>query len=115
MWHVYRDLRSKEIEAEVCHAPVITPEEDKLWQSSVFSVTYPKVLQRCVFFYGGKRFCICGGQEQRALGPSNFKFVANFCDDPNCFVYIEHGSKNQCGSLGDLRVEMKKFCVMLLG
>jgi len=54
-------------------------------------------------------------EEQRALGPSNFKFVANFCDDPNCFVHIEHGSKNQCGSLGDLRVEMKKFCVMLLG
>ena len=28
---VYRDLHSKEIEEEVCHRPVITPEEDKLW------------------------------------------------------------------------------------
>ena len=39
---VYRDLHSKEIEEEICHRPVITPEEDKLWQSSVLSVDYPK-------------------------------------------------------------------------
>ena len=31
-----------------------------------------------------------GGQEQRALGSSNFKFVANPGDYPNCFMYIEH-------------------------
>ena len=63
---IYKDLRSKGIGAEVCHAPVITPEEeDKLWQSSVLTLTNPKALQRCVLFYIGKPFCIRGGQEQR--------------------------------------------------
>lgn len=58
--------------------PVITPEEEvKLWQSSALSVTSPKA-----FYHGG--------QEQRALGSSNSKFVANPGDYPNCFMYIEH-------------------------
>ena len=106
---IYRDLRSKGIGVEVCHAPIITPEEeDKLWQSGVLSITNPKALQRCVFFYVGKCFCVRGGQEQRTLGPSNFKFIANPSDDPNCVVYIEHSSKNWSGGLGDLRVENKE-------
>ena len=68
----------------------------------VLSITNPKALQRRVFFFVEKSFCIRGGQEQRAQGPSNFKFIANPGDDHNCVVYIEHGSKNQCGGLGDL-------------
>ena len=94
---VYRELHSQGIEVEVCHAPVITPEEDKLWLSGVLSITSPKALQRCIFFYVGKCFIIRGGQEQRALRPSNFKFIADCGDGPNCVVHVEHGSKNRCG------------------
>ena len=58
------------------HAPLITAdEEEKLWESSVLNITTPKGLQRAVFYYVGKCFCIRGGQEQRNLGPSNFRFM----------------------------------------
>ena len=41
-----------------------------------------------VSFMLGNAFGLnCGGQEQRALGPSNFKFNANPGDDSNCAVY----------------------------
>ncbi len=107
---VYRDLRSKGIGAEVRHAPLITPEEEeKLWVSGVLSIKDPKALQRAVFFYIGKCFCIPCGQEQRNLGPSNFKWIAKPNDDPHCVVYIEHGSKNRSGGLSDLRVETRNF------
>ena len=47
---IYRELRSQGIGVEVCHAPVITPEE-KLWLYHVWCViNSPKALQRCVFF-----------------------------------------------------------------
>ena len=106
---VYRDLRSKGIGAEVRHAATISPEEEeKLWRSSVLSIANPKALQRAVFFYIGKCFCIRGGQEQRCLGPSNFKLIADPDCDPHCVVYVEHGSKNRPGGLKDLRVENKE-------
>jgi len=76
-------------------------EEDKLWLSGILSITSPKALQRCVFFYVGKCFTIHGGQEQRALRPSNFKSIADSGDGHNCVIYIERGSKNRCGGLND--------------
>lgn len=54
----------------------------------MLTVTNPKALQCCVFFYVGKCFYICGGQEQRALGLANFKFVVYPGDDPNYVVNI---------------------------
>ena len=58
------------IGADVQHTQVFTPvEEQSLWDSGVLGV---KSLQRAVFFYIGKRFCIRGGEEQRSLGPSQF-------------------------------------------
>ena len=75
----------------------------------MLTVTNPKALQWCVFFYAGKCFYIRDGQGQRALGLANFKFVVYPGDDPNYVcTYVEHGSKNRCGGLGDHRVKNKK-------
>ena len=56
-----------------------------------------------MFFYVGKRFCIRGGEEQRKLGPSQFLRTR----DPDCFTYIEHGSKNRAGGIAQLQMENK--------
>ena len=105
---VFRRLRSEGIGTEVRHAPLVTAdEEEKLWESSVLNITTPKGLQRAVFYYVGKCFCIRGGQEQRNLGPSNFRFMTKPGDDPYCVVYEEHGSKNHSGGIKDFRTENK--------
>ena len=96
--HVYHRLRSEGVGVEVRHADVITvEEEEKLWDSSVLNITTPKGLQRAVFYYVGKCFCVRGGQEQRNLGPSNFRLLCKPGDDPHCVIYEEHGSKNHPG------------------
>ena len=106
---VYRDLHSQGTGAEVCHAPIVTPDgEDKLWVAEVFNINNPKALQRAVFYYIGKVFCIHGGQEQRTLGPLNFKWSAKPGCDPCSVTYIEHGSKNRPGGLSDVWVENKE-------
>ena len=46
----------------------------------------PKVLQRAVFFYTGKCFCLRGGEEQRSLGPSQLVRSS----DPDCYMHVEH-------------------------
>ena len=99
---VYRNLRCQGIGAEVRHAPIITPaEEEKLWLTAVLNINNPRSLQRAVFYYIGKCFCIRGGQEQRNLGPSNFKWSSKPGCDPHCVTYIEHGSKNRSGASGE--------------
>ena len=106
---VYRDLRSQGIGAKVRHAPIITPdEEEKLWLTEVFNINNPKALQRAVFYYNEKCFCIRGGQEQRSLAPSNFKWSAKPGCDLHSVTYIEHGSKNRPGGLSDMWVENKE-------
>ena len=54
----------------------------------------PIALQRAIFFYVGKTFCLRGGEEQRKLKPSQFRRSY----DPDCYTYIEHGSKNNSGT-----------------
>ncbi len=98
----YRKLRSEGIGTEVMHTPIFTGEEEELLRNrSVFGVENPKQLQRAVFFYIGKRFCIRGGEEQRKLSPSQFVRTT----EPDCFTYVEQGSKNISGGLAQLRVE----------
>ena len=46
-----------------------------------------------VFFYVGKAFCLRGGQEQRDFKISQFVRST----DPDCYTYVENGSKNQSG------------------
>ena len=57
----------------VKHAVVVTPnEEDTQWASKVIGDHGPLALQRAVFFYIGKTFCLRGVEEQRSLKPSEF-------------------------------------------
>lgn len=101
---VYRELHKQGIGATVRHTAVFSVEEEnKLWEAGVLAITSPKALQRAVFFYVGKFFCIRGGDEQRKLGPSQFKRLEN----PDCYVYTEHGSKNRSGGLAQLKVDNK--------
>ena len=77
--------------------------EGKLWETGVLGDASPRSLQRAVFYYIGKRFCIRGGDEQRKLGPSQFLRTEN----PDCYTYVEHGSKNRNGGVAQLRQENK--------
>ena len=61
--------------------------------SSVLKVVNPKGLQRAVFFYVGKCFCIRGGQEQRLLGPPNFSFLSKPGSNPHCVSMRNMGLK----------------------
>ena len=90
----YRELRVAGVGANVKHAPIVTKEEeDMLWKSGVLGDHDPVALQRAVFFYVGKVFCIRGGEEQRSLKVSQFKRSCN----PDFYTYIENGSKNKSG------------------
>ena len=45
-----------------------------------------------------------------------FKFIADRGDDPNCVMYVEHGSKSWCGGLSDFRQEIKEVsCYAVTG
>ena len=97
-----RNLRCQGIGAEVRYVPIITPaEEEKLWLTAVLNINNQRSLQRRVFYYIGKCFCICGGQEQR--NPRTFKLQMEFQTwiDPHCVTYIEHGLKNRSGGLSE--------------
>ena len=90
----YRKLREEGVGAVVKHATVVTEEEeDTLWKSGVISIDDPLALQRAVFFYVGKVFCLRGGQEQRDLKPSQVVRSSN----PDCYTYVENGSKTRSG------------------
>lgn len=55
----YRELREAGIGADVKHASVVTPdEEDILWKTRTLGDHNPVALQRAVFFYVGKAFCL---------------------------------------------------------
>ena len=61
----YCDFRKEGIRNVVKHAPVVTAEgEDALWKSNVLHDGTPS-LQRAVFFYVGKCFCLRGGEVQK--------------------------------------------------
>ena len=101
---VYRQLHSQGVGTAVKHTVTFTAEEEeKLWSTGVMSILTPKSLQRAVFYYVGKHFCIRGGEEQRNLGPSQFVRSEN----PDCYMYVEYGSKNRSGGLAQLRLENK--------
>ena len=91
---VFRKLRQERVGTDVKHTAVITElEENQLWESGVLGVDTPEKLERAVFFYVGKVFCIRGGQEQRELKVSQFRRSSN----PDCYTYVEYGSKTISG------------------
>ena len=73
---------------------VTSDEETTLWKLKVIIGDHsPVALQRTVFFYVGKAFCLCGGEEQCNLKPS--QFIRSW--DLDCYTCIESGSKNRSG------------------
>ena len=91
----YRQLRKEGVGTVVKHAAVVTAEEeDALWKSDVIGEGSPLALQRAIFFYVGKCFCLRGGEEQRNLRLSQFVRSSQ----PDCFTYAENGSKNNSGT-----------------
>ena len=102
---VYHSLHTSGVRTSVRHTSIISEEEEsKLWECGILGTDNPKSLQRAVFYYVGKRFCIRGGEEQRRLGPSQFIRSSN----PDCITYFECGSKNNSGTLKDFRYENKE-------
>ena len=90
----YRDLRQAGIGAVVKHAPLVTAdEEEALWVSKSIGDHDPIALQRAVFFYVGKAFCLRGGEEQRNSKLSQLIRSSK----PDCYTYVENGSKNKSG------------------
>ena len=75
-----------------------------MWEYGILGVDNPKSLQRALFYFIGKRFCIRGGDEQRRLGRNHF--IRSY--DPDCITFVEHGSKNYSGRAKDLRFENKE-------
>ena len=64
-----------------------------LGQYNILGIRDGKTLQRVVFFYIGKVFCIRGRIEQCSFGPSQFVHSR----DPDCYTYTEDGSENHSG------------------
>ena len=61
---VFRELREEGVGAVVKHAHVILPEKEvMLWRMKTIGDHSPVTLQRAVFYYVGKVFCLQGGDE----------------------------------------------------
>ena len=102
--YVYHTLHSQGVGTSVQSTPVITDDEEaQLWSTGVLGTEQPLQLLRAVFYYVGKRFCVRGGEEQRKLGPSQFIRSHN----PDCFTFVEHGSKNRSGTSNELHLKNK--------
>ena len=66
-------------------------DENKLWETGSIGTSTPKLLQRAVFFYIGKRFNIRAGDEHRGLGPSQFRRSS----DPDCYSTWSMGQRTE--------------------
>ena len=107
--NLFKCLRKDGVGSESRHTEGISNEEENLlWQSNVLNCDDPVGLQRAVFYYNGKCFCLRGGQEHRELGVSQLKRL----HDPDRYVYTERASKNRKGGMGQLRVEHKSVTIV---
>ncbi len=81
----FADLRKQGI-GGIRPVQIITPrEEDILWEKGLMGVDSPLQLQRAVFYYVGKLFCISGGRGQkRSLRLSQFRRGWN----PDKYTYV---------------------------
>ena len=101
---VFWQLRQSGIGVNPKKAAVISKsEENHLWASGILGCSSPTALQRTVFFYLGKNFCLRGGEEQQELKPSQLIRKRN----PGQNVYVETGSKNRSGGLKEMNVDNK--------
>ena len=80
---------------------ITVEDEEKLWESKTLGDHQPEVLLRTVFYLNGRNLCLRGGQEHRGLK------LSQFVREENHWKYIENGSKNFRGGVGDLGRENK--------
>ncbi len=98
---LFRELHQEGLGTEKETAVITKDEENQLWKSGILGLHSPKL--RTVFFYVGKLFCLRGREEHRALKASQLKRL----QDPDRYVYTEHGSKNRSGGLSHMKVKNK--------
>ena len=56
---VYHSLHCSGVGASIRHTAIISEDEEKkLWEYGILGLDNPKSLQRAVFYFIGKRFCI---------------------------------------------------------
>ena len=104
---VYRGLRAQGVGAVKRPAEAFTKEEEKLlWSSGVIGTDNPVALQRAVFYYNGKVFCLRGGVEHRHLILSQIKRVEDG------YIYTENASKNRPGGISQLKVTNKSVKIV---
>ena len=103
---VYRKLRQDGVGAKKKHAkPFSKEEENQLWESGTLGVDDPVSLQRAVFYYNGKNFCLSGGFEHIDLKISQLK------RGKTGYTYTEHASKNCAGGIRQLRLDNKSVYI----
>ena len=108
--HEFRRLHKEGIGTEAKHVEAFTSDDErKLWESQVLTTLTPHGLLNCVFFYNGKNLCLRGGEEHRKLKFSQFRREQRVVDRVAkfCYVYMEHGSKNRAGGMGQLHLNNK--------
>ena len=104
---VYRSLRAQGVGTEKHSAePFSKIEENLLWTSGVFGTDDPISLQRAIFFYNGKVFCLRGGSEHRSLMLTQLKRVEDG------YIYTENVSKNRPGGIAQLKLKNKKVKIV---
>ena len=100
--NIFKQLRRSGVGVESRHTELISSEEeDALWASGVLNVNSGQGLLRAVFYYNGKCFCLCGGQEHRELQLSQLKRSTN----PDKYTYSENSCKNRKGGVAQMRAE----------
>ena len=93
-----RMLRNNRIGVERKRAQIITADiEVQLWAKGILGCHSPQALLNSVFFYNGKLFCLRGVNEHLNLLFSQLRRSS----DPDCYTYMEYGSKNHSGGIND--------------
>ena len=105
MDNLFRKLRESGVGADCKHCPTISiEEENRLWSEGILNVTTLRSLLRAVFYYNGKNFILCRGQEHRDLKDSQLVRLRN----PDQYIYTENVSKNRAGGIAQLHLEHKQ-------
>ena len=104
---IYRQLRAQGVGATKHSAEVFSKEDENLlWSSGIIGINNPLSLQRAIFFYNGKNFCLRGGEEHRSLK------LSQFTRNEDCYIYTENVSKNRAGGLAQLKLENKSVRIV---
>ena len=103
---VFRKLREDGVGVNKKHAkPFSKAEESQLWDSGVLGTDNPLALQRAVFYYNGKNFCLRGGVEHRELKLSQLR------RNSRGYTYTENVSKNRTGGISQFRLDNKSVFI----